>query len=165
MNLSENIKIMNVLPPKNHAGGFDGNSKLVDMSKFHKVVFLVITGATSTSDSNIKIQAATDKTATTTEYIPAKYRYCAGASSDVFGVFTDIVAATGFTMTASKPNSMYAIEVQSSDLMEGDNANRYVRLVATADTSNAQLVAVIALGYEARFKNISMEQSTYSVTT
>jgi hypothetical protein len=141
------MKILNVLPPKSHATGFAGNSAIIDMSKYSRVVFIVLTGASSTSNSVVEIEALDGLTSGANKTdIAFKYKYCAG-TNDILGNLTD-APATGFAMVASKANSFYAIEVKASDIASVGAAYKAVRLKATADTSNAQLVAVVAICYE-----------------
>lgn len=162
--LTENVKIINAIPPASNATGFAGDSKILNMGGYDRLVFLIMTGATSTSDSVITINAMNASTisGSTDVAIPFKYKYCDGTTDKISENFID-ATNSGFAMTASKANSYYAIEINAADLQfnAGDNY-KYARLTATANTSNAQIVSVMALLYNGRYAQAQLKTASYS---
>jgi len=156
MRISENTKILNLLPPVSHATGFAGLSGIINMKNYANAAIKIFTGATSTSDSTVIVQALNGSTSAGTPVaIPFKYRYCDG-TDDVLGDYVQATAA-GFSMVASKPNSFYVIELKAQDLLSAGQDYSYVRINATAVTSNAQVVGVTAECYQARKSGLALD--------
>lgn len=147
MILSQNDKVLNLFPPKAHANGFDGYSDIIDMSKYARALIIVATGVSSTSNSTLQIEALDALSASGNKTMMAfDYKYCDG-TTDVHGAITT-ATSSGIAMTASKANSSYLIEVKASDVAAIGAAYKAIRLKATKDADNGQLVAAIAICYE-----------------
>lgn len=161
--LTENVKLINALPPKtSDAGGFAGDTRIIDMKNFDKVVFYITNGPTG-SDSKIVANAMNASTiaGSTDVAIPFKYKYCSGSDDKLADSFSD-ADASGLTM-AGVANSSYAIEIKASDLQynAGDDY-RYIRLTATAGTAEAQDVSINAICYNVDYASKQLKVASYT---
>lgn len=166
MRITENTKGVILMDPANYASGFDGVSRIMDISEYENVVIYIDTGASSLSDSQITIEALDGSTpADNPTAVPFKYRYNeAPETDDNLGAYVQ-AAAAGFKMVASKAGSSYAIELKDADLLNaGQNGFKYFRVKAVADTAAAQVVSVRAVGYNSRRAGMVLEQSVYAAS-
>lgn len=139
----ENNKIINALPPVSHASGFNGSSDIISMKNYQHATIIITTGASSTSDSVLTVNAATDVAGGTNAAIAFQYRKNI-LTADAFSALAN-ATVSGVAMTASKANSVYVIELDAAELLAAGQAYDCFYLTATADTSNAQLVAVTVI--------------------
>jgi len=142
MIFSQYNKIVNALEPKADRFATKGESDVINMSKYKHITFLIMTGASSSADGVVTVEACDDTTPTNTTAIAFKYR--AITSGDTYG---DLTAATssGFAMTASKANSYYIVEVDAADIEAGEAGYKYIRLVVTEDTDDPQTACIVAI--------------------
>jgi hypothetical protein len=144
---SENHHIVNGLSPVADAFNVTGESDIVNLAKYSAVTFIVSTGASTTANGIVTVLAGTS-VSSATNAVAFKYRtVLAPATTNVPGALTAATTA-GFSMTASKANSFYIIEVKAEDL-----APTYTccKVVVTEVTNDPQLASIIAICHNPRF--------------
>jgi len=145
--LSEICHFVNALPPKADVFDTTGESDIVNLAKYSGVTFIIVTGVTTTAIGIVTVLAGTSVAAATVA-IPFKYRtVLAPATTNVPGALTD-AAAAGFSMTVSKANSMYIIEVAAQDLLPTYSC---VKVLVTEVTNDPQIASIVAILHGARY--------------
>lgn len=142
MIFSQYNKVVNALEPKADRFATAGNSDVISMKKYKHITFLIMTGASSTADGTVTVEACDDTTPSNQTAIAFKYR--AITTGDTYGALTAATAA-GFSMTASKVNSYYIVEVDAADIEAGQAGYEYVRLVVTEVTDDPQIAGIVAI--------------------
>lgn len=138
---SEVHHVVNGLSPVADAFNVTGETDIVDLNKYATATFILSTGVTTTANGIVTVLAGSSVAAAATA-IPFKYRtVLAPATTNVPTALTDATAA-GFSMTASKANAFYIIEVDSRDLLP---TNSCVKLVVTEVTNDPQLASCIVI--------------------
>lgn len=146
--LSEICHIVNGLPPVADAFNVTGESDIVNLAKYGAVTFIILTGVTTTANGIVTLLAGTT-VAAAANAVPFKYRtILAPATTNVPTALTDATAA-GFSMTASKPNAIYIIEITARDLLPNYNT---CKLLVTEVTNDPQTAAIIAILHEPRYE-------------
>lgn len=145
--LSEICHFVNGLPPVADAFATSGESDIVNLAKYGAVTFIIMTGATTTADGTVQVLAGTS-VAAATNAIPFKYRtVLAPGTTNIPSALTAALAA-GFSMTASKPNAIYIIEISARDLLPEYST---CKLKVTEVTNDPQTAAILAILHEPRY--------------
>jgi hypothetical protein len=138
---SEKNHIVNGLSPVADAFASTGESDIVNLAKYGAVTFIISTGVTTTANGTVTVLAGTS-VSSATNAVPFKYRtVLAPATTNVPSALTQATTA-GFSMTASKANSFYVIEVKAEDLAP---AYSTCKVVVTEVTNDPQLASIIAI--------------------
>lgn len=144
---SENHHIVNGLSPVADAFATAGESDIVNLALYKSVTFIISTGVSAVADGVVTVLAGTS-VSSATNAVPFKYRtVLAPATTNVPSALTQ-ATASGFSMTASKANSFYIIEVDSEDLAPSYST---CKVKVTEVTDNAQTASIIAICHEPRF--------------
>ncbi len=145
--LSEICHFVNGLAPVADAFATSGESDIVNLAKYGAVTFLIVTGATTTANGTVTVLAGTS-VAAATNAIAFKYRtVLAPATTNVPSALTDATTA-GFSMTASKPNAIYIIEIDGRDLAPNYSC---VKVLVTEVTNDPQTATIIGILSTPRF--------------
>jgi hypothetical protein len=140
--LSEVCHFVNGLPPVADAFNVTGESDIVDLNKYAAVTFVIVTGVTTTANGIVTVLAGTS-VATAATAIAFKYRtILAPATTNVPTALTDATTA-GFSMTASKANAIYIIEVDGRELAAGGFTT--CKVLVTEVTNDPQTASIIAI--------------------
>ena len=155
MNLfSEANKIVNAVIPIADAFDTAVSTDIINLKKYRKCTFIVITGATTTADGVITVLAGVSNASCATA-ITFKYRTQIAAAppaqgSDVSGALT-AATVTGFAMTASKVGGVYIIEVDADVVAAAGTDFDHVKLTVTEDTNDPQTACILAILSEPRY--------------
>lgn len=122
----------------------------ISMKNHNKLTFLVYQEGGTTGKATLTVLASTDASRTSEEAVTFRYRKMTTGASDVLGAVT-AAAAAGFDTTAAE-DSIYELEVLSSELPEG---KPWVHLKATEAANDPVNGCVIALVSEPRFGGIT----------
>ena len=144
---SENHHIVNGLSPVADAFATSGESDIVNLAKYGAVTFIISTGVSTTANGTVEVLAGTS-VSSATNAVPFKYRtVLAPATTNVPSALTQ-ATTSGFSMTASKANSFYVIEVRAEDL-----APTYTtcKVKVTEVTNDPQIASIIAICHDPRF--------------
>lgn len=127
--LSERIAVVGVIDPQ-VVDDADATTNWVDMSKHHKVAFVLNIGATDIEVDAKLVEALTDS---------------GGTPQDISGLaITQLDATTG-------ENAQTVLEVASNELDQADSY-RYVALkVTVGDGTSGAYISAIALGGDLRY--------------
>jgi hypothetical protein len=143
---SESHHIVNGLSPVADAFNSTGASDIVNLAKYSAVTFIISTGVTTTANGVVTVLAGTDVSAATNA-VAFKYRtVLAPATTNVPGALTQATTA-GFSMTASKPDSFYIVEVKAEDLAPTYTT---VKVLVTEVTNDPQTASIIAILHNPR---------------
>jgi hypothetical protein len=143
----ENFHVVNGLAPVADAFATAGESDIINLENYAGVVFLIMTGVSTTANGVVTVQAGTSVSAATNA-VPFVYRkVLAPATTNVAGALTAAEAA-GFAMTASKANSFYLVEVKAEHLAPTYTT---VKCVVTEDTNDPQTACIVAIAYGGRY--------------
>ncbi len=146
--LSEICHFVNGLSPVADAFNVTGESDIVDLNKYGAVTFVILTGVTTTANGIVTVLAGASVAAAATA-IPFKYRtVLAPATTNVPSALTDATSA-GFSMTASKANAFYIIEVDARDLLP---TNSCVKVLVTEVTNDPQTASILAICSRPRYE-------------
>jgi hypothetical protein len=147
--LSEVCHFVNGLPPVADAFATTGESDIVNLAKYGAVTFIIATGVTTTANGTVQVLAG-NSVAGATNAIAFKYRaVLAPATTNVPSALTDATSA-GFSMTASKPNSMYIIEITAQALAYAGYS--CVKVLVTEVTNDPQIATIVGILYGPRFE-------------
>ena len=151
MTFGQKNKLVCALPPVADAFAGTANSDVVLLEKYNHVTFQILTGASTTANGVVTVQACDDTTPSTTSNIAFNYiSFTGGADDDTQSDLTE-ADSTGFAMTASAAEGMYLIEVDAAAI-EGDVAGyKGVRVTVTEDTDDPQLAGIWAILSEPRY--------------
>lgn len=139
---SESHHIVNGLSPVADAFATAGSSDIVNLAKYSAVTFIISTGATTTADGVVTVLAGTDVSAATNA-VAFKYRtVLAPATTNVPSALT-AATSSGFSMTASKPNSFFIIEVKAEDLAPTYTTCLVKVTEVTNDPQTASIIAIL----------------------
>jgi len=139
---SEQHHIVNALSPvSDFAGSGTATSDIVNLAKYKKVTFILSTGVSTTANGTVTVVAGTS-VSSATNTVPFKYRTVLAPGTT--NVPSDLTQATasGFSMTASKADSFYIIEVDSEDLAPDYTT---CALKVTEVTNDPQIASIIAI--------------------
>jgi hypothetical protein len=146
--LSEICHVVNGLPPVADAFNVTGESDIVNLAKYGAATFIIVTGVTTTANGIVTVLAGTT-VSSATNAIPFKYRtILAPATTNVPTALTTATSA-GFSMTASKPNAIYIIEVSARDLLPDYNT---CKVLVTEVTNDPQTASIVVLLHEPRYE-------------
>lgn len=139
---SEKYHVVNGLSPVADAfGAVTGETDIVDLAKYGAATFILSTGVTTTANGIVTVLAGTS-VAAATNAVAFKYRtVLAPLTTNVPSDLTNATTA-GFSMTASKANSFYIIEVDARDLLPTYTC---VKLVVTEVTNDPQIASCIVI--------------------
>lgn len=147
--LSEICHIVNGLPPVADAFNVTGESDIVNLAKYSGATFVIVTGVTTTANGIVTVLAGTS-VAAATNAIAFKYRtVLAPATTNVPTALTDATTA-GFSMTASKANAIYIIEVDARELAAAGYS--CVKVLVTEVTNDPQTAAIVAILHSPRYE-------------
>ena len=112
---------------------------------------------TLTGDSlAVTVEESSAASTTSAEAIPFKYRLSGAVATDTWGAVTTADSA-GVDMTASDDDKILWVEIDPSDLTDGDH---YLSvLLSPGASASACEVSVIAL-QDVRYRNLNMQSST-----
>jgi hypothetical protein len=146
--LSEICHVVNGLPPVADAFNVTGESDIVNLAKYGAATFIIVTGATTTANGIVTVLAGTS-VSSATNAVAFKYRTILAPATT--NVPTDLTAATtaGFSMTASKPNAIYIIEVTARDLLPTYST---CKVLVTEVTNDPQTASIVVLLHEPRYE-------------
>lgn len=131
--LSERLAIVATIDPQSaSAGNYDSDA--VDVSKFERVMFVLLAGALGSSG--------------TVDFKLRESDASGGTYGDISGK-----AATQLTQAGTDDNKQVVIEIKADELTDG---KRFVKARVTTATA-ASLVALVALAGEARDRPISAD--------
>lgn len=141
--------LVQLFEPADHTGA--ENSLVVRMKHYDHATIIISYGATPAADGVLTVQSCDAIGAGgTNTAIPITYYKCIldfeGALGDVLGAATSVAAATGVIPTATA-NTMYVIELESSQLIKGDVGFR----VCQANPTGASIMSGIAILSGARY--------------
>jgi hypothetical protein len=122
----------------------------ISMANHDKLTFLVYQSGGTTGNATITMLASATSTPSGSTALPFRYRKMTTGASDVMG---DVINATasGFTTTANE-DAIYELEIDSSELPEGQP---WVHLVCTEATNDPVNGCVIALLSEPRYGGLT----------
>lgn len=135
--LSQDGHLVQLFEPANHTGA--ENSKVFRMKEYNHATIIISYGATPAADGVITVESCDAIGAGgTNTAIPITYYKCIldfeGALGDVLGTATSpALAATGMIPTATA-NTMYVIELEASQLIQGDVGFRVCQANPTGDS-------------------------------
>jgi hypothetical protein len=139
---SEMYHVVNGLSPVADAFATAGTSDIVNCALYKSVTFLIVTGASTTANGTVTVLAGTS-VSSATNAVPFKYRtVLEPATTNVPSALTQ-ATASGFSMTASKANSFYIVEVDTDDLAEAGYST--VCCKVTEVTNDPQTATIIAI--------------------
>lgn len=139
---SENFHIVNGLSPVADAFATAGTSDIVNLAKYSAVTFIIFTGVSTTANGTVTVLAGTS-VSSATNAVAFKYRtVLAPATTNVPSALTQATTA-GFSMTASKADAFYIIEVNRDDLAEAGYTT--VCCKVTEVTNDPQTASIIAI--------------------
>jgi hypothetical protein len=146
---SEDHHVVNMLSPvADFAGATSVTTDIINMALYDKVTFILSTGVTTTANGTVTVVAGTT-VSSATNAVPFRYRtVLAPATTNVPTALTAATSA-GFSMTASKPDSFYIIEVTAEDLVGGPYST--VALKVTEVTNDPQIASIIGICHHPRF--------------
>jgi hypothetical protein len=153
MIFSDRHKVVNGLPPAADVFATSGASDIVNMEAYNHVTFIIVTGATTTADGVITVEACDDTTPSHTTAIAFRYRKV--VSGDTYGDLTD-ATSSGYAMTASTANQYHIIEVDAADIEAGAAGYEYVRVKVTEDTDDPQYACIVAILSEPRYAHANL---------
>lgn len=133
--LFQEIHVVNAMPSGNQAAYedlFNGspNTDVVNLGKYDKALWIIQKAAGDTGVARISVESCDDVTPSTATAVAFSYWTCTTGDT-----WSDMQTATsyGFTTTAGS-NSLYAIEINSSELSGTD---QYARLATDETTDSA----------------------------
>ena len=140
------------------ADAFEGTtgtqrSDVINVSGFHKLLFLIIKGVGTTGTSTVTVSACDNVTPTTEVAVPFTYQKC--TDPDAPGAVT-AVAATGFATTAGS-SDLYAVEVDMKALASTGYKYCCLKMVQVVDSPIVG--AIVAMGVP-RYVNSSAAVTT-----
>ena len=142
---SEHCHIVNGIVPAADAFAGGVASDIVNLKLYSGVTFLIMTGASTTAAGVVTVQAGTSVSAATNA-VPFKYRtILAPATTNVPSALTQ-ATSSGFTITASKANSFYIVEVLAEDLLAGGYSTCKLNVTEPVDDPQAACVVAILHG-------------------
>ncbi|MBA7541324.1 hypothetical protein ES705_33635 [subsurface metagenome] len=160
---SERNKVINVLT---YAEQIDAahTTDIVDMAKYKKCTFLIITGAAALNIPLVTVNAGIDNETCATKII-FNYRTQADVApqavgSDVQSALTKVtVAATGFNLLTNIAGSLYIVEVDAQVVAAGLANADHVSLTLTPDgtTHAVHDYSVVAILSEPRYPEDVLE--------
>lgn len=156
--LPEGLKFISGLSPRADIYNGGQASKVIDMSKYRRVVFglLQVTAGTDTGTATVTLQACDNGTPSNTTAIP--FDYWKNESAGTVDTLAAKVRATaaGFTTTANK-TALYLIEVKAEELPAGTYG---VRLKTTEVVNDPVTGAIFVVAAEPRFEGIAENAPT-----
>jgi hypothetical protein len=139
---SDNYHVVNALSPVADAFATSATSDIVNLAKYSSVTFIISTGVSTTADGVVTVLAGTS-VSSATNAVPFKYRtVLAPATTNVPAALTQ-ATASGFSMTASKANSFYIVEVNAEDLAPTYTTCALKVTEVTNDPQTASIVAIL----------------------
>jgi len=152
---SEQNKVVSGVIPVADAFATSATTDVINMENYNKCTFIIYTGATTTADGVVTVNAgnANDSCATA---IAFKYRTQVAktdATTQGGDVPSALTAATsaGFAMTASKVGGIYIIEVDSAVVAAAGTNFDHVSCTVTEDTDDPQTACILAILSEPRY--------------
>jgi hypothetical protein len=141
--LPQDGHLVQLFEPADHTGA--ENSLVFRMKEYNHATVIISYGATPAVDGVITVESCSDMTPSSTTAIPITYYKCIldfeGALGDVLGTATSpALAATGMIPTATA-NTMYVIELEASQLIQGHVGFR----VCQANPTGASIMSGIAI--------------------
>ena len=118
----------------------------ISLKNHNKLTFLAYQSGGTTGNATFTVLASSDSAQTGAEAVAFRYRKMTTGASDVLGSITNATTA-GFATTANE-DSIYEIEVLSSELPDG---KPWVHLLCTETTNDPVNGCVIALLSQPRF--------------
>lgn len=104
-------------------------SKVVNLSLWRRVLFVIVKGAGAIGTSTVTVEACSNTVPTATSAIPFKYK--AMTSGDTEGTLTEATAA-GFVTTAGS-SQRYYIELDSAELLASGYKYARLKMVEVVD--------------------------------
>ena len=160
---SERDKVVNVLTFAEQTDAAH-TTDIVDMAKYKKCTFLIVTGAAALNIPLVTVNAGVDNTVCATQII-FKYRTQAAVApqavgSDLQSALTAVtVAATGFNLITNIAGSLYIVEVDAAVVAAGLANADHVSLTLTPDgaTHAVHNYCVLAILSEPRYPQDVLE--------
>ncbi len=151
--LIERLKFIKGLDPV--ADGLSGTvySDIVDMGDFHRLLFVVYGGVSTTGASTFTVEACDDISGSNVSAIPFHSREI--ATGDAESAIT-ARASTGYVGTAGG-SKISLIEIREDAL--GPSGYRYVRLKAVESANDPVVTAILVIG-DAKDKQASARPSS-----
>lgn len=144
-NVSEAGHIVNLIPPVDGNAGAPVAAQGFSMKGYDHVSIIIQLGVTAAAPTSILLVSSTAASAGTTTQLAFRYysQTTAGASKDVFTAGPTVaVAATGIATPTGNDNVFYTIELDSSELPDGQP---YLQLQVTNPASSVLMSAVAIL--------------------
>lgn len=149
--LSESVaKPIKALAPAADRWNSNPTTDSISMANHHRLTFLVYQSGGTTGNATITLLASATSTPGSSTALPFRYRKMTTGASDVLGDVTNATDA-GFTTTANE-DSIYEIEIDSSDLPDG---KPWVHMLCTEATNDPVNGCVIALLSEPRYAGLT----------
>jgi hypothetical protein len=153
--LTEQTHLVKGLDPVADAFAGTVYSDVVNMSRFHKVRFIIYCGVGTTGTSTLTVEACDDTTPSNTSAITFYYRQI--LSGDTPGTLT-AAATTGFTTTAGS-SKIIVVEADAAQLAASGYG--YIRLKAVESVDAAVLGGILIELYEPKY---GVDTSTRATT-
>jgi len=146
-NVSEAGHIVNLIPPVDGNNGAPVTAQGFTMAGWDHVSIIIQIGVSTAAPTSIKLVSSTAASAGTTTALAFRYysQTTAGASHDVVTGPTLAVAATGIATPSANDNIFYTIELDSSELPDGQP---YLQLQFTNPATSClqSAVAILSAG-------------------
>jgi len=147
LNVSEAGHIVNLIPPVDGNAGAPVTAQGFSMKGWDHVSIIIQLGVTAAAPTSIILVSSTAASAGTTTQLAFRYysQTTAGASKDVLTGPTVAVAATGIASPTANDNVFYVIELDSTELPDGQP---YLQLQITNPSSSIlnSAVAILSAG-------------------
>ena len=145
--VAEHGHVVNILAPKD-INGTTATTQAFSLENWAHATIIIQLGVTAAAPTSIILYSCADNTgsAGTATAIPFNYytQLTAGQSNDVLSTRNSI-AATGITSVTANDNVFYVIEVDASELVDGQ-PYLDVQIVAPASSILASAVAILSGG-------------------
>lgn len=146
----ENFHILAGLSPSSDIYNGNPASDVISLANYERVVFLIhqLRNATSTAGTaTVKPQQVDNVSASNAVDLPFWWAKKTTGASSVWSALAYVAAGSTFTTTANE-DTIYAVEVDASDLADG---KKYVQLKLTESVNAPVLGSVIAIGVNPRY--------------
>ena len=137
--------VVHALPPINATSG--ASCDRFTMKNYSHATIIVMLGVTTLAPTSIIVNSCTAATAGTATAIGFDYYAELTAAGDTLGAKTT-VAATGITTVTANDNTMYIIELDDSQLLDGAP---FVEVVLDIVSATSVLAAVVVVLSGARY--------------
>lgn len=143
--LTEDVHIVNGIPPVADAFDTTQYSDIVSMKGFQRARIIVHYGVGTTGTQTFTVEACDDTSGSNVSAIPFRYRQC--TTGDTPGTLT-AATTSGFTTTAGS-NKMVEIEVDAAELAA--SGYQYIRLKSVEVVNSPCLAGVLIELYRSKY--------------